>query len=119
MNYEKRLNLPIIGFEDILFSSFSGTPLFQGYKRVVIGERGPYVEFDKDNVIFDNFHIPEDCEYRKKDKRVYYVEFRSKDESYVKLYYQKRLVKYADYLIGFYYASPFELTSNKYPKLID
>ena len=118
MDYEKRLILPIEGSKDIIFYSLSGTPLFEGYVRVVIGERGPYIEFDKDNVIFDNFHITESCEYRKKDKRVYYVEFRSKDDSYVKLYYQKKTVNYADYLIGYYYANPFELTSNKYEKLI-
>lgn len=119
MDYEKRLNIPLVGEQDIIFSSLKGLPLCHGYKRVVIGERGPYIEFDKDNIIFDNFYIPKECEYRKNDKRVCYIEFRSKDESYVKLYYQKKLVKYADYLIGFYYISPFELTSDKHLKLID
>lgn len=86
--------------------------------RVVIGDRGPYVEFDWQQIIAKNFFIPVDQEYRKTDKRVYYVEARSNDAAYVKLYYQKRTVAYADYKINKVYISPFELTSDKYPVLV-
>jgi len=80
-----------------------------GYNRIVIGGRGPYVEFTEDQIRLESFHIPADQLYRLTDKRVYYVEFRSNDESNVKLYYQLQTVAYADYRIGMFYISPYDL----------
>ena len=67
----------------------------------------------------ENFEIPEDQEYRKTDKRVYYVEARSKDDSYVKLYFQKKTVAYADYKVGMLYISPFDLRTVLEESLVD
>jgi hypothetical protein len=41
--------------------------------------------------------------------KVFYVEWRTKDQSNVKVYDQKRTVEYADYKVGLFYISPFEL----------
>ena len=43
-----------------------------------------------------------------KDK-VFFVEWRTKDQSNVKVYDQKRTVDYADYKVGLFYISPFDL----------
>ena len=54
------------------------------YTRVVIGERGPYVEFLPGHLIWDNLQMPDEEKYRLehpwKDK-VFYVEWRTKDQS--------------------------------------
>ncbi len=97
------------GNEELEFYSPSGTLLAQGYLRVVIGKRGPYVEFNKHHIRWDAFYIPKEMQYRLTNAVVFYDEYRSKDVSYVKLYLQKRLVAYADYRIGFCYISPFSL----------
>jgi len=118
-NYKKRLNLPLDGLNDIQFYTKSGSLVAKGYKRVVIGDRGPYIEFDRSQIEGKSFFIPDNAKYRLSDKRVYYVEGRSKDESLVKLYYQTKTVEYADYKVGMAYISPFDLTSDKYEVLIE
>lgn len=107
MNYV--LNIDKDGNDLVELFSESGTKLSKGYKRVVIGGRGPYVEFTEDQLLFKSFHIPKDQLYRLTDKRVYYIELRSSDESNVKLYFQLQTVAYADYKIGFFYISPYDL----------
>ena len=117
--WREALCLPEMGSdEEVNFSNKSGTLLAQGYLRVVIGGRGPYVEFEEGNIIKSSFGIPQDQMWRFDSDICYYYEYRSKDESYVKLYRQRKLVKYADYKVGFFYMSPYELTSDKFPILI-
>ena len=50
----------------------------------------------------------EALEHPWKDK-VFYVEWRAKDQSNVKVYDQKRTVEYADFKVGLFYISPFDL----------
>jgi hypothetical protein len=83
-----------------------------GYTRIVIGGRSPYIEFLPGHLIWDSLHIPDDEKYRTEHQwtdRVYYVEWRSNDESKVKVYERKRTVEYADYKVGLFYISPFDL----------
>ena len=90
------------------------------YSRIVIGGRGPYVEIPNDRIILFNIHIPEYQKWRLnkywKDK-IYYIEWRTIDG--IMVYEQLKTVKYADYKIGYFYVSPWDLTSKQYPKLID
>jgi hypothetical protein len=117
--YRERLILPEFCEEDIVFSTKSGLRIAEGYVRVVVGDRGPYIEFDDFMMKFPrNIMIPQDQMYRIRNALCYYIEYRTTDESYVKIYKQKKLVKYADYQIGFWYISPFDLISDKYPELI-
>ncbi len=89
------------------------------YDRVVIGKRGPYVEFNWNHVMWKDFYIPDDQLYRINNGRVYYEEHRSMDEAYVKLYFQKKTVAYADYRVNKCYISPFDLyLSEKRPVII-
>jgi hypothetical protein len=43
------------------------------------------------------------------------VEWRTKDQSKVKVYDQKRTVEYADYKVGLFYISPFDLFVEREP----
>lgn len=107
MNYT--LNVDINGNDKVKLYTENKTQISEGYKRVVIGGRGPYVEFTDEQIVFKSFHIPKDQLYRLTDKRVYYVEMRSIDECNIKLYYQLQTVAYADYKIGMFYISPYDL----------
>jgi len=112
MNYESRLNIPIIGNNSTVFSTKSFLPIAIGYTRIVIGGRGPYIEFVKDHLIAENLHMPEDQKYRATDpwkQKVFYLEYRTNDVSNVKIYYQLKLVNYADYKLSMFYISPFDL----------
>lgn len=97
------------GAEELELYSVSGTLLAIGYTRVVIGKRGPYVEFKKEHIQWGQFRIPYEETYRLNNPFVFYDEYRSIDKSYVKLYLQKKTVGYADYKIGLCYISPMDL----------
>lgn len=107
---DKRLiKIPEVGNNSTIFQTKSGLQLARGYSRVVFGGRGAYVEFDPNHMCHTTIHIPKNQLYRLSDLRVYYIEFRSSDESNVKVYYQLKTVSYADYKIGFFYISPTDL----------
>ena len=53
-SYEKRLRIPITGDARTLHTK-SGTQIATGYTSVVIGARGPYVEFAEDQLDHTNF----------------------------------------------------------------
>jgi len=91
------------------FYTMSNTLVASAYRRVVIGKRGPYVEFHHGDIKWNEFYVPKDVEYRLDNNVVYYDEWRSIDNSHIKLYLQKRTVAYADYKIHMCYISPFEL----------
>lgn len=110
---KKQIKIRDVGDETTLFLTNNGYRLAQGYNRVVFGGRGAYVEFQPRHIFHTNIHIPENQLFRLSDPRIYYIEFRSGDESNVKVYYQMRTVAYADYKIGMFYICPTQL------KLID
>jgi hypothetical protein len=111
-DYQERLRIPLEGNDHTRFETGTGLHVASGYTRVAIGGRGPYIEFLLGHLIWDNLHIPDGEKYRLdhpwKD-RVYYVEWRTNDESNVKVYDQKKTVDYADYKVGLFYISPFDL----------
>jgi len=83
-----------------------------GYNRVVIGDYGLYLEISSSQIEFDNLYIKRDQEWRlnsKKFKNIKYYWYEVAENS-AKIYYQINLVKYADYRIGYYYVSPYEIT---------
>lgn len=120
--YKDRLKLPLnsIDCDDIQFyTRTQKTHVATNYNRVVIGGRGPYIEFELEMLDSKNCFIPKEQEYRIDNDVVYYVELRTNDKDNVKIYIQKRCVSYADYIIGKAYISPFDLTSDKYETLIE
>lgn len=111
LKYEDRLIVPINSANIKLFSK-NKTLLITEYERIVIGGRGPYVECKFEQIVLQNFHIPPDQLWRTQvtlNNNAYYVEYRSNDKSNVKLYYQLKLVDYADYKLNLFYISPFDL----------
>ena len=101
-DYESRLLVPVVS--DGVRREFyckGGELLAIGYTRVVIGKRGPYVEFDSTQLYHDHFE-------EANADHSYFVELRS-TLSNVMLYYQLKTVDYADYVPGMFYMSPWDL----------
>ena len=107
--YSELLNIPLDGAKIPLYTQYpSYNVISDRYQRVVIGQRGPYVEFTKNQIIDSKLYIPKNQLYRLSDPKVYYIEFRTLEDN-IKVYYQMRTVAYADYLINHFYISPFDL----------
>jgi hypothetical protein len=112
--YEKRLKIPHSKRNDSLtLKTENGLILATGYNRIVIGSRGPYVEFHPEHIVCANIVVPTNQSWRLKHDNVYYNEYRSRDYCNVKLYEQRRVVDYADYIVGMWYISPFALWSEE------
>lgn len=116
--YKDLITIPHDGCKLQLKTS-SGNIVCNGYERIVFGGRGPYIEFTKNQIVDNAFYIPKNQLYRLSDSRIYYIEFRSNDESNVKMYYQMREVAYADYKLGYFYISPEELYTSDGKKCMD
>ena len=112
-DYRKRVIIPHDGDPAMRLYTSSGLLVAVGYVRVEFGGRGPYVEFAPDQVQKDNLHPISPIYYDKEGrqhKRKYYDEYRTNDAANVMVYLQRRDdVKYADYRVGMYYVSPFDL----------
>jgi hypothetical protein len=96
----------------IEFKTHSGTLVAVGYRRLVIGQRGAYIEFTDEHIEHNKLTIPDDQKYRFSGDwpdKVFYFEYRTADESNVMVYHQNQYVGYADYIPGMYYISPADL----------
>lgn len=99
-DYTARLKISADGGEQVL-RCVRGQTLCRGYTRIVIGQRGPYVEIHEDQLAQENFDEIQALHR-------YFVELRS-ELSNVMCYYQLEPVDYADYRRGMFYISPFDL----------
>ncbi len=90
------------------FSTRNGLLVATGYTRIIIGGRGPYIEFSDDQIHKNSIYIPDKEKWRLSSNVAFYHEWRT-TQDYVKFYYQIQTVDYADYRIGFWYVSPFDL----------
>jgi len=93
-----------------LFSHALGQAFSTGFTRIVVGDRGPYIEFSEDQVVREHLEVPADQAYRLTPRwhgRVFYEEYRT--EHGVMVYKQLRTVSYADYKVGMYYVSPWDV----------
>lgn len=92
----------------------NNTLFANSFKRVVHGERGDYVEFERDQIIpnliskFNN-DLNESVDY-------YYFWLYPETDYNVKVYLQLKTVKYADYKVGLYYVSPTAFLNFKDPE---
>jgi hypothetical protein len=105
----------------VVFYTADDTLISVGYTRIVYGDHGPYVEFDKSTVNFDAFT------FKKKSEHAWYDEWYSKDSTRTMLYDQKKGVEmlsnppagahsyrgnrtggYADYVVGMIYVDPYK-----------
>lgn len=89
-----------------------GTPICNWYDRIVIGDYGAFIEFPKE-AIASEFIIQPGQEYRVYDDKyknsVKYVWLTANDSSGIKIYKQRRGVRYADYKANRYYVSVHEV----------
>lgn len=81
-----------------------GTLFATGFNRVVHGGRGDYVEFEGSHIILPL--ISKFGNDGTEDLDIYYWWLFPENHPEVKVYLQKKTVKYADYKIGKYYVSP-------------
>jgi hypothetical protein len=79
-----------------------------GFTRIVHGGRGDYVEFSPEQMHHLRLEVPAKEAWRKDSGVAYYEELRTLGDN-VKVYFQKRTVDYADYIVGMYYISPKDL----------
>lgn len=108
-------NLPdgfIISGSDTVLYTKTGTVVCNGYTRIVVGDYGAFIEFDKEQANFDKYIIAPGQEYRVNDlkysKNVKYIWMTIADGSNIKIYKQKKKVAYADYRGEMFYISPHE-----------
>lgn len=110
--YKQRLKINADeGDDDTVIHTEENMVIAKGYERVVIGDRGPYIELAHRHILLDGIFIPKEQHWRfepKWRKKVYYFEFRTIDEAYLKVYLQNRCVNYADYKEEFWYVDPFK-----------
>ena len=104
-----KLEIPVDGDPDMQLYTQFGLLMAVGYTRIVEGDRGPYIELDEDQIQHGSIHIPSHEQWRVGSPTAYYIEHRGGDGAYTKVYEQLRTVEYADYRIGRYYISPFDL----------
>jgi len=94
--------IPLNGDPSMSLFTSAGLLLAVGYTRIEFGKRGPYIELNQEQIQHANIHKAEVSHY-------YYEEFRSNCAANVKVYFQRKPVDYADYRVGMYYVSPFDL----------
>jgi hypothetical protein len=82
-----------------------GTLFAKEYNRVVHGGRGDYVEFSKDQILTELISRFSN-DLSKNEMGYYYYWLYPRNCPGVKVYYQLKTVKYADYKVGLYYVSP-------------
>jgi len=119
--WAKRLTLPLTcqaAHRHIPFRTETGLLVARGYVRVVIGRRGPYIEFQPEQVDHTAIYMPDTCKWRLTSKMIYYREWHSADRAHIKFYEQVHPVAYADYQPGLWYASPFDLTTEAWASLV-
>lgn len=85
----------------------NGVLIATTFVRVVVGDRGAYVEFTAEQILPGTLHIPPDQVWRTRGPLAYYEWYETPDG--VKVYRQTRRVGYADYIPGRYYMSPVHL----------
>lgn len=83
----------------------AGFIIANNYVRIVHGERGDYVEIHPDDIVKEMIKMPKEEIWRIDNAKAYYVEYRTTDICNLKIYFQKKLVSYADYKIGMYYVA--------------
>lgn len=117
-SYSERLLIQIDGNTKTDFYTHSDLLIANGYSRIVIGGRGPYIEFLSDQICHDHIYVPNDQKHRIGNDAFFYDEYRSHCESNVKIYHQKNTVGYADYVVGRWYVDPNLLCTLDHDKLL-
>jgi len=116
--YEERFRIPITGNAKIKLYTKCGTLIASGYERIVIGGRGPYMEFNTGQIDHSIIYVPQFAQHKLDMSLTYYHEYRTRDSCNVKIYYQKMAVQYADYKVGKWYIDPLLLKTDEFEELL-
>ena len=105
-----------VGGARTVLTTLNGTPVCNWYDRIVVGDYGAFIEFSKE-AIASQYIIQPGQEYRVNDDKyknsVKYVWLTIDDGSSIKIYQQKRGVRYADYKAHKFYVSVHEVAMAK------
>lgn len=106
-------NIPnLLSWKPLLDSN--GNKISSGFDRIVIGDYGAYIEISKDKMNLDLLTIPSNQKFRLSPGFYGKYIWLTSDGSN-KIYQQIRTVKYADYKVGYYYISPYEVNQFSVP----
>jgi len=110
--FDNNYKLPYDNYEGAIYDAVTGIKISSGYTRLVIGDYGAYLEISE-QIEFNNLYIKNGQEWRldrqKYPNSKYYWYVTNNEEDATKVYYQIKTVKYADYKVGYYYVSPYEV----------
>jgi hypothetical protein len=123
--WRKLLLISESGSKDCLVSKTGSLDFYSmadGYERIVIGQRGPYVELTEEQIVAckSRLFVPDKQQWRLSPSwinKIYYIEYRH-DPTQIMVYFQKKTVSYADYKVGMYYISPWDLVTETNQPLI-
>lgn len=112
--FDDTYKLPYDDYEGTIYDMLTGIKIASGYTRLVVGDYGAYLEISEDQIEFNNLYIKNGQEWRLDGQRYpnskYYWYATDNIEGAAKIYYQTKTVRYADYKVGYYYVSPYEVT---------
>jgi hypothetical protein len=90
-----------------------GVLLCTSFERVVVGDYGAFIEIRSDLINADQVCMQKGQEFRRDDPKyrdnVKYLWLTLRSDGSLKLYQQQRPVSYADYRLGSYYVSVFDV----------
>lgn len=99
---------------DKYLATTKGTLICAGFTRIVIGDYGAYIEFTPEQAA-RSFPCAKGQEWRGEEKykhcKYYWLNASKKDDT--KIYLQRNTVKYADYKVGMYYVSIYDIKEYK------
>jgi len=103
-HYRQHLSIPEFGGgEEVVLKNECGTVIATGYRQVIIGDYGAFVEFAAEHLVKTNVK-PKFAGPQKKDAS--YLWYETIDAATTKIYLQQHRVTYANYSPGRYYVSP-------------
>ena len=96
--------------------TLSGQLIAKDYKQIIIGDYGCYVEIADDDMIKENIIVKPGQEFRlSMDFLGKYHWYTDSHKQKIKLYFQTKGVNYADYTVGMWYVSPYDVIIKKQP----
>lgn len=115
-DYRRRLTVPVDRKPmSYLLTDQLGQTIATDYTRIVIGNRGPYVEIEEAAINLDLLSLHPRHQGRCNNLSNYFYLWYIVQGSFIKVYKQLRRVDYADYVPGKFYISPFELYYQQQP----
>lgn len=99
--------------DDTPLYSPKGIQISTGWNRIIIGDYGAFLEITPKQILLENLKCAKGQEYRfNNEKYSAHTKFNwltTKDDSYIKIYEQKKSLEYAEYRANMLYVSPYQV----------